>query len=50
VSRNHRKQVAAKFHTLLVLKKLCAINVEQKNCFDTISITRGPSFDNIVLE
>lgn len=50
VTRNHRKQVAAKFHTLLVLKKLCAVNVAQKNCFDKISITRGPAFDSIVLE
>jgi len=50
VQRNHRKQVAAKFHTLLVLKKLCAIDVEQKDCFANISITRGPAFDNVVLQ
>lgn len=50
VTRNHRKQVAAKFHTLLVLKKLCAVDFEQKGCFAKISITRGPAFDNIVLE
>jgi len=50
VTRNHRKQVAAKFHTLLVLKKLCAVHVEQKSCFDRITITRGPAFDNVVLE
>ena len=50
VTRNHRKQVAAKFHTLLVLKKLCAVDVQQKTCFDKISITRGPAFDSIVLQ
>jgi len=50
IRRNHRKQVAAKFHTLLVLKKLCAIDVEQKDCFAKISITRGPAFDNVILQ
>ena len=50
VVRSHRKQVAAKFHTLLVLKKLCAIDVHQDGCFDKISITRGPAFDNVILE
>jgi len=50
VARNHRKQVAAKFHTLLVLKKLTAVDVQQKNCFGKISITRGLGFDSVVLQ
>lgn len=39
---NNRKQVASKFYTLLVLKKLEAIDVEQTQPFGDIAITQGP--------
>ena len=42
ISRNNRKQVASKFYTLLVLKKIQAIEVEQTEPFGDITITSGP--------
>ena len=41
-ARNTRKQVASKFYTLLVLKKLQAIEVAQPYSFGDITITQGP--------
>ena len=38
-------QVAAKFSTLLVLKKLQAVGVCQAGPYKDITITRGPRFD-----
>ena len=45
VSRNNRKQVASKFYTLLVLKKMQAVEVEQKEAFGDILISQGPKFE-----
>lgn len=45
LSRNNRKQVASKFYTILVLKKLQAINVHQDEPYADIVITKGPKFD-----
>ncbi|XP_022103586.1 double-strand-break repair protein rad21 homolog isoform X1 [Acanthaster planci] len=42
-----RKQVAAKFYTLLVLKKQQAVNVQQISTFADINITPGPAFNTI---
>jgi cohesin complex subunit SCC1 len=40
--RNNRKQVASKFYTLLVLKKMQAIEVEQSEPYGDIAIVHGP--------
>jgi len=47
VTQNNRKQVAAKFYTLLVLKKLQAIDIRQEEAFGDIVIARGPMFDSV---
>jgi len=39
-----RKDAAAQFHALLMLKKQCIIDVAQPAPFADISITRGPQF------
>ena len=39
---NNRKQVASKFYTLLVLKKMQAIEVEQPEPYGDIAIVQGP--------
>jgi len=44
-ARNNRKQVASKFYTLLVLKKMQAIEVEQSRPYGDISIIHGPKMD-----
>ena len=44
VSHNNRKQVASKFYTLLVLKKLQGVTVEQSTPFGDILITKGPKY------
>ena len=46
-SRLYRKQVAAKFYTLLVLKKQQAIEVKQYEPFADIEISRGPEFEAV---
>ncbi|CAH1247816.1 RAD21 [Branchiostoma lanceolatum] len=46
--KHTRKQAAAKFYTLLVLKKQTAIEVEQKEHFSDILITKGPKFNSLV--
>lgn len=46
-SRLYRKQVAAKFYTLLVLKKQQAIEVTQHESFSDIEISRGVEFDAV---
>lgn len=45
LSRNNRKQAASKFYTILVLKKLQAIDVRQDEPYADIIITKGPKFD-----
>ena len=47
VARCNRKQVAARFYTLLVLKKLQGIMVEQVEPFGDISITKGPKYGTV---
>ncbi|XP_072029668.1 double-strand-break repair protein rad21 homolog [Amphiura filiformis] len=47
-SQLYRKQVAAKFYTLLVLKKQQAIEVKQHEAFADIEISRGPEFEVVV--
>ena len=42
ISGNNRKQVASKFYTLLVLRKMQAIEVEQTQPFGDITLTHGP--------
>ncbi|KAI0213692.1 hypothetical protein LSAT2_001248 [Lamellibrachia satsuma] len=44
VSRNNRKQVASKFYTLLVLKKLQGVTLAQATPFGDILITKGPKY------
>ena len=45
MTRNlNRKQAAARFYTLLVLKKHKAVDVEQTDAFGDILITEGPHF------
>ncbi|ELT90565.1 hypothetical protein CAPTEDRAFT_161206 [Capitella teleta] len=48
VQRNHRKQVASKFYTFLVLKKMQAIEVNQTEPYGDILISRGPRFEMVV--
>ena len=40
-----RKDAAAQFYALLVLKKQCVVDVAQAAPYADISITRGPQFD-----
>jgi len=44
ISRNSRKQVAQKFYTLLVLKKVQAVELVQKSSYDDIYVTKGNKF------
>ncbi|KAK7084536.1 Double-strand-break repair protein rad21 [Halocaridina rubra] len=46
VIRNNRKQVAQKFYTMLVLKKLQAVELNQESAFTEIMISQGPMYDN----
>lgn len=48
VHNNNRKQVASKFYTLLVLKKLQAVEVEQSSSYADIGISQGPKFSLMV--
>jgi cohesin complex subunit SCC1 len=48
VQRNNRKQVASKFYTFLVLKKMQAIEVKQSEPYGDILIMRGPRFEMVV--
>ena len=48
VQRNNRKQVASKFYTFLVLKKLCAVELYQSKSFSDIIVRKGPAFDRLV--
>lgn len=45
VARNNRKQVASKFATFLVLKKMQAVEVRQDEPYGDITISRGPRFE-----
>ena len=47
LGRNNRKQVASKFYTFLVLKKMQAVEVEQNEPYGDIIITRGPRFEMV---
>jgi cohesin complex subunit SCC1 len=44
VTSNTRKQVAVKFYTLLVLKKQQAIEINQKEAYVDIRVSKGPQF------
>ena len=46
-ARMNRKQAAAKFYTLLVLKKQQAVDVFQNVTFADITITRGPLVEGV---
>ena len=46
-AHNNRKQVASKFYTFLVLKKLQAIGVEQTEPYGDITISKGPAFSSV---
>ena len=43
--RVSRKQAAAQFHALLVLKKQCVLDLAQTEPYADISISRGPNFN-----
>lgn len=47
IIRGHhsRKEVAQRFYSTLVLKKLQAVDVEQEEAYDEIFLTKGPRFD-----
>lgn len=47
VGRNNRKQVASKFYTFLVLKKMQAIEVQQNEPYGDITISRGPRYETV---
>ena len=47
--RNIRKQVAQKFYSILVLQKVCAVNIDQGEGYGPILVTKGPKFDQQVL-
>ncbi|XP_056637769.1 double-strand-break repair protein rad21 homolog isoform X3 [Diorhabda sublineata] len=44
--RNNKKMAAQKFYSLLVLKKVHVLELEQEEAYGTITILRGPKFDN----
>lgn len=46
VQKNNRKQVAQKFYTMLVLKKLQAVELRQDGAFSEITISHGALFEN----
>lgn len=47
--RNVRKQVAQKFYSILVLQKVCAVNIDQGESYGPIMVTKGPKFDTAVI-
>ncbi|XP_027208259.1 double-strand-break repair protein rad21 homolog isoform X1 [Penaeus vannamei] len=49
VHQNNRKQVAQKFYTMLVLKKLQAVELHQEGPFTEMFISRGALFENASL-
>ncbi|XP_071515671.1 double-strand-break repair protein rad21 homolog isoform X2 [Panulirus ornatus] len=49
VHNNNRKQVAQKFYTMLVLKKLQAVELSQEGPFTEMFISRGTLFENASL-
>jgi len=49
VRRNNRKQVAQKFYTALVLKKLQMLELEQESAYSDLVMTRGPAFSSVQL-
>lgn len=49
VHGNNRKQVAQKFYTMLVLKKLQAVELSQDGPFTEMFLSRGPLFENASL-
>lgn len=42
-------QVAQKFYTALVLKKLQMLELEQETSYSELVMTRGPGFDTVQL-
>ncbi|KAG0726086.1 Double-strand-break repair protein rad21 [Chionoecetes opilio] len=49
VHSNNRKQVAQKFYTMLVLKKLQAVELNQEGPFTEMFVSKGPLFENASL-
>ncbi|XP_045614416.1 double-strand-break repair protein rad21 homolog isoform X2 [Procambarus clarkii] len=49
VHHNNRKQVAQKFYTMLVLKKLQAVELSQEGPFTEMFISKGTLFENAAL-
>lgn len=47
--RNHRKQAAQKFYSLLVLQKVMAVKIDQADSYGQISLIKGPKFDTAVI-
>ncbi|XP_043210959.1 double-strand-break repair protein rad21 homolog isoform X1 [Amphibalanus amphitrite] len=47
--RNNRKQVAQKFYTTLVLKKLRVLELEQESSYADLILTQGPKFSSVQL-
>lgn len=45
VTRSICVQVARNFYTMLVLKKLQAVELDQQGCYQEMYITRGTLFD-----
>jgi chromatin segregation and condensation protein Rec8/ScpA/Scc1 (kleisin family) len=48
INYHTRKLTAQKFYTLLVLKKLQAVDVEQTEAFEDITVTPGVNFHQYV--
>lgn len=46
--RHNRKQVCSKFYTLLTLKKLQVLHLQQDEPFGDILLTKGPKFGTAV--
>nr|XP_023017467.1 double-strand-break repair protein rad21 homolog [Leptinotarsa decemlineata] len=44
--RNNKKQASQKFYSLLVLKKFHVLELEQEEPYGTITVVKGPKFDN----
>lgn len=44
--RNTKKQAAQKFYSLLVLKKFHVLELSQEEAYGTITVVKGPKFDN----
>jgi len=49
LKRNHRKQAAQKFYSVLVLQKVMAVDADQAaESFGPLSVVKGPKFDSAI--